>query len=168
MGRNGLVVNAAPEGFYLVTFRGRLFDKGQNVGYTKVMKLLRDLFAAIVVALWITGCCIGRWLTEPPQREPRKLYTGNNWMPTTYRYKSDLEIDYALLWSFHQSRLDGQTRFVYDSVKGVAVSMHRVPEGKNYFTDGKVIGLWPAGWDEGFREREIESRVLNGPELQFT
>ena len=88
-------------------------------------------------------------------------------MATTYRYKADLEIDYALLWSFHQSRLDGRPRYVYDSVKGVAVSLERVPEWKNYFTDGEIIGLWPAGWDEGFREREVEARVLNGPELQF-
>jgi len=86
---------------------------------------------------------------------------------TVYRYKTDVEIDYALLWSFHQAKLDGKPRYVYESVKGIAVSMSRVPEGKNFWTDGKHIGIWPAQWDEGFRERSIEARVLEGPELQF-
>ena len=128
------------------------------------MTLLRNIAAAFVVAAWLVGSRFHKWLTTP---ETKHRYLGDDWMASTYRYKADVEIDYALLWSFHQSRLDGRTRYVYDSVKGVAVSLHRVPDGKNYFTDGETIGLWPAKWDEGFREREIEARVLNGPELQF-
>ncbi len=142
-----------------------LFDNGLHCAILEYMKLVRNLAAAFIVALWLIGGSFYKWLTTP---ETKHLYQKERrYELANYRYKSDLEIDYALLWSFHQSKLDGRTRFVYDSVKGVAVSMERVEDGKNYFTDGQTIGLWPAKWDEGFREREIEARVLNGPELQF-
>lgn len=84
-----------------------------------------------------------------------------------YRYKIDVEIDYALLWAYHQTKLDGIKRYVYESVSGVAISLSRLSDGKMYWTDGEKIGVWPAGWDEGFRDHEIEGRVLDGPELQF-
>lgn len=84
-----------------------------------------------------------------------------------FRFKIDIEFDYAILWAFMQSRADGRPRYIYESVKGVAVSMDRVAEGKNFFTDGETIGIWPANWDEGFRDRDIETRVLAGPPLQF-
>ena len=127
------------------------------------MKLLKNIAAAFAVAGWL----FYRWFTTPETKHKYIPTNERKTIPMGYRFKADIELDYALLWSFHQSKLDGRTRFVYDSVKGVAVSMERVEEGKNYFTDGEVIGLWPAKWDEGFREREIEQRVLNGPELQF-
>jgi len=92
-------------------------------------------------------------------------YQGWNFKRQRERQK---KMDYALLWAYYQSKKDQTKRFIYESVKGPAVNLQRMPEANMFWTDGVQMGFWPKGWDEGFRDLDLERRILvAGPKNQF-